>query len=226
MILLAFLCRAIYNGDMEKYDNYIWDFDGTLFESYKRMSLAFWKALQGYMAAQGKPFTVTQQEIRGKMKQSVGYAWRWYQQQYQLPESVMEEYRKLERYMKEEPFSPFPDTRPVLQALQDQGARHFVYTHRGPEAKEYLEQFDLHLFFQGMVTAADGFPPKPAPEALLYLMKSYQMDPEKTLMVGDRTIDIQAAHRAGIKGCLLDPEGEISGCVCEYHIQNLKELIV
>ncbi len=225
--MLAICTSARYNKVMEKYESYIWDFDGTLFESYKRMSLAFWKALQEHSAEQGKAIAVSQQEIRQKMKQSVGFAWHFYQVRYNLPDTVMKRYRDLEKTMTEEPFEPFPETKEVLSHLFHSGSRHFVYTHRGKEAENYLQSFDLAKYFTGLVTAADGFPAKPAPDALMYLIDSYHIRPEEALMIGDRIIDIQAAQNAGIAGCLLDPEDEIEveDDVGRYCIQNLRELI-
>ncbi|MCI8633432.1 MAG: HAD-IA family hydrolase [Lachnospiraceae bacterium] len=210
---------------MEKYESYIWDFDGTLFESYKRMSLAFCKAVQEYGAEQGKEISVSQQEIRQKMKCSVGVAWRYYQARYQLPESVIERYRDLEKNMPEEPFAPFPETKTVLSQLFHGGSRHFVYTHRGNETGCYLEKFGLANYFTGLITAADGFPAKPAPDALMYLIDRYQIKPEQALMIGDRIIDMQAAQNAGIAGCLFDPENEIENGIGGYRIQSLSQLI-
>lgn len=211
---------------MKKYESYIWDFDGTLFESYKRMSLAFWKALQNYANQQKTIIKVSQEEIRHHMKESVGHAWRYYRDTYHLPEQVIKEYQELEQYMEEEPFQPFPQTQEVLERLRQQGSRHFVYTHRGLDAVTYLKKFELEEFFTGMITGADDFPAKPAPDALLFLIRTYQMKPEEVIMIGDRRIDVQAAQNAGIDGCLFDPYHEIADCACTAHIQSLKELMV
>ena len=40
---------------------------------------------------------------------------------------------------------------------------------------------------------------KPAPDAVLYLMKAYNMDPETTVMVGDRECDLGSGRNAGIR---------------------------
>ena len=127
--------------------------------------------------------------------------------------------------MPEEPFAPYAETASVLRALKAEGARHFVYTHRGNETIEYLKRFGLLELFQRCITAADGFPPKPSPEALRYLIQTYHLTPAKSLMIGDRLIDMEAAVNAGIPGCLFDPENEISDVRDQHHIQNLNELI-
>lgn len=211
---------------MEKYENYIWDFDGTLFDSYKRMSLAFWKAMQRYAGRQEASIPVSREEVRKKMKISVGFAWEWYRKEYQLPDSVINEYRELERSMTEEPIRPFPEAQAVLKALNQAGARQFVYTHRGAETWDYLQQYDLSQYFIRCITREDGFPPKPAPDALLSLIHEYRLKPEQCLMIGDRRIDILAAQNAGISGCFVNSEPSIPETGYPYHIQNLNELIV
>ena len=50
------------------------------------------------------------------------------------------------------------------------------------------------------------FPAKPAPDALLNLMARRSLEPAQCLMLGDRSIDVEAARNAGIAGCLFDPE--------------------
>ena len=61
--------------------------------------------------------------------------------------------------------------------------------------------------FEGGVTSEDGFPPKPAPDAVLFLMQQYAIPPAAAVMVGDRLLDARAGLNAGIAGCLWDPEG-------------------
>ena len=57
-----------------------------------------------------------------------------------------------------------------------------------------------------IITGKDGFKRKPDPSAVLYLVKKYDLDREKTFYIGDRTLDIECAVNAGIKGILYLPE--------------------
>lgn len=100
-----------------------------------------------------------------------------------------------------------PRAREALEALAGQGARHFVYTHRGTTTAAVLQNLGLDGLFTEIVTSQNGFPRKPAPDAILYLMGKYGLDPAATFYVGDRTIDMDCARNAGIGGILFLPPG-------------------
>lgn len=41
---------------------------------------------------------------------------------------------------------------------------------------------------------------------MLYLVNKYNLKVEKSVMVGDRELDIAAGHNAGMSGILFDPD--------------------
>ena len=61
---------------------------------------------------------------------------------------------------------------------------------------EALSHMDLHGVFDGTRTA-DETVSKPHPRMLLELMREFGADPERTLMIGDTTHDLQLALNAG-----------------------------
>ena len=96
-----------------------------------------------------------------------------------------------------------PHARETLSALVRAGHRNFVYTHRGASCEAILRQTGLLPCFTEIVTALDGFPRKPAPDAIQYLMRKYALDAKFCYYVGDRSIDMEAAANAGIGSILL-----------------------
>lgn len=125
-----------------------------------------------------------------------------------------------------EKIRPMPNARETLSRLQDAGHRHFVYTHRGASCRAILEQCGLLPYFTEIVTALDGFPRKPAPDAILYLMKKYALSPAQCFYVGDRSLDMEAARSASIGGILLMVPGspaELTGYECHV-VWDLMEL--
>ncbi len=109
---------------------------------------------------------------------------------------------------------PMPHARETLAALSEGGARSFVYTHRGESSFTILENTGLAPYLTEVLTSRSGFPRKPEPDALLYLVEKYALDPAHTWYVGDRSLDIEAACRAGLRSILyLDPAapGEPTG---------------
>lgn len=77
---------------------------------------------------------------------------------------------------------------------------------------------------QTPVTRTDGFPDKPAPDALLAMMARNGVRPEEAAMVGDRDIDIDAGHNAGMSGILFDPDGFYPALRVEMRVSSMREL--
>ena len=98
---------------------------------------------------------------------------------------------------------PFPGVREILGGVVEMGGKNFLYTHRGGSAIAYLESFGMKDFFTGIVTSRDGFPDKPAPDAILKIIKDYSLNPAECVMIGDREIDGMAGKNAGIAGFLV-----------------------
>ncbi len=102
---------------------------------------------------------------------------------------------------------PMPHAAEALEALIRAGHRNFVYTHRGASCPAILERTGLAPYFTEVLTALSGFPRKPEPDAILYLMEKYALHPARSFYVGDRSLDVEAAENAGIGSILLlDPD--------------------
>lgn len=182
------------------YINLIWDFDGMLFDTYPRMASAFVKAL----ADMG--IEADYDEVMVHIKRSVGKAANVYSEKFGLDrQKLFDLYQFHEHAMPPETMAPYEGMCKLLEDAVASGRRHFLYTHRDDSALEALDRYGIRGLFSGGVTAMDHFPAKPAPDALLHIMKKYSLDPEGSVMLGDRDIDILAARNAGIAGCLFDP---------------------
>jgi phosphoglycolate phosphatase len=91
----------------------------------------------------------------------------------------------------------FQGVLPMLDALRGRGHKLAVATgksRRGLNAA--LAHADLHERFDSTRTA-DETEGKPHPKMLLELMEHLDVPPERTLMVGDTTHDLQLAQNAG-----------------------------
>lgn len=197
--------------------HYIWDFDGTLFDSYPHMAFSFQRALNDLGYSQ------TTDEILLHMKTSTSTCIRYYQEKYGLGEELREKYKYYEDNEIIVPIKPFPYVRDVLSKIVELGGKNYLYTHRDKKAMEYIRESNLDGFFHGAITSDDKFPLKPAPDAILYLMVKYNMDPNTVIMVGDRDIDILSGHNANISGCLFDPDNFFPHIEVEYRVKSMRE---
>ena len=181
---------------------YIWDLDGTLLDSYGVIvsSLLAAAAGFGWQEREEDVLRVAKREavsayIRRRTEGSgVSY------------EAFWTEYRRCcaER---NDGITLIPEARETLEALQEQGGRHFVYTHRGASSHPILRRLGILDFFEEVVTHENGFPGKPAPDGNLYLVRKYGLKPEETWYVGDRQLDVLSADNAGICSALYLEEG-------------------
>ena len=57
----------------------------------------------------------------------------------------------------------------------------------------------MESYFTEILTSQSDFARKPNPEAATYLLDKYQLDPEKTYYIGDRTLDVEFAQNSGIQ---------------------------
>ncbi|MDP1532405.1 MAG: HAD-IA family hydrolase [Rubrivivax sp.] len=91
----------------------------------------------------------------------------------------------------------FDGTLPMLQALKQRNHWLAVATGKGRRGlDDALAHSQLKGLFNGTRTA-DETASKPDPMMLLELMREFGVDPERTLMVGDTTHDLQLAANAG-----------------------------
>ena len=65
-----------------------------------------------------------------------------------------------------------------------------------------LDALDLRAFIDEVVGGDGPYPRKPDPASLLALGRGAGATPRRTLLVGDSAIDLETAHRAGVRCCL------------------------
>ena len=92
-----------------------------------------------------------------------------------------------------------PGAREVLAWADQAGIQQFVYTHKGDNAFTILRDLGLESYFTEILTSQSGFERKPSPQAANYLLDKYQLDPDNTYYIGDRTLDVEFAQNSGLQ---------------------------
>lgn len=186
---------------MKQVRHLFWDFDGTLFDSYPELSGSFMKGLKEL----GLEGLLNHEQLMKLMKRSIGFAAEWCAQKTGLTkEQIMAPYRVFHALPHADP--PYEGLEDCLKRLHAAGYHHYLYTHSHQSAIDQLKRENLWQYFDDAVIGSDGFPLKPAPDALLALMARNGLRPEACAMIGDRDIDVIAGHNAGMNGILFDPE--------------------
>ncbi|MCK9287725.1 MAG: HAD-IA family hydrolase [Sphaerochaetaceae bacterium] len=181
-----------------KHTDIAWDFDGTLFDSYPHMFLAFKRALNE------NGIYDSDDSILSHMLVSVRDAAVFYQNEQIDAPSLMKLYRTYGSPTDFNMVKPFDGMIDLLKKVVDHGMRNHLYTHRGTSSLEYFDYFGLKDLFCEMITAEDNYPLKPDPSALLHIINDNGIESQQLLMVGDRDIDCLAAKNAGAKSCFFN----------------------
>jgi HAD superfamily hydrolase (TIGR01549 family) len=216
----VFVVQLVLPGCGMGFRNLIWDFDGTLFDTYPEITRAFIDALKkdyGIEYDYNEAFSLA--------KASINFCIESLADEFNIDrEEFSENYKK--RYFGELTYEgkPFENVEEVLEYVSKMG-RNFLITHRGSESlNEFLIRNDFNKYFIEIVSADENFPLKPDPTSFNYIIDKYKLKKEETLGVGDRTLDIEAAQNAGIKSCFFDSGGSKIG-IATYNIHKMKDLL-
>ena len=173
---------------------FIWDLDGTLLDSYEAI-------LSGIEETFGQ-FSIPYDKEKVRefiLKYSVQDLLVQVAEERKLDVEVLNQVRAQSLAEKNAQVVLMPGARDVLAWAEESGIQQFVYTHKGDDALTILRDLGLESYFTEILTSQSGFARKPNPEAATYLLDKYQLDPEKTYYIGDRTLDVEFAQNSGIQ---------------------------
>lgn len=198
--------------------NLVWDFDGTLFDTYPHILRSFRRALTLLSLPE-------EENLDAMLYASIRSCERFYAEKYGIEKSLLDEvYQKEENGVDDADVLPFYGMKALLIECKTRGYRHFLYTHRSQTVYPYLDKFGFLSLFTDFITGEDPFPSKPAPDALLFLSKKHSLPAKETLMIGDRVIDVEAGLRAGMQALLFDPKNHLEKVTVYPKAVTIKDL--
>lgn len=173
---------------------FIWDLDGTLLDSYE----AILSGIEETFAQFAIPYD------KGKvrefiLKYSVQDLLVQVAEERKLDVEVLNQVRAQSLAEKNAQVVLMPGAREMLAWADQAGIQQFVYTHKGDNALTILRDLGLESYFTEILTSQSGFARKPSPEAANYLIDKYQLNPDNTYYIGDRTLDVEFAQNSGIQ---------------------------
>ena len=173
---------------------FIWDLDGTLLDSYEAI-------LSGIEETFGQ-FSIPydKEQVREFiLKFSVQDLLMQVAEERKIDVEVLNQVRAQSLAEKNAQVVLMPGAREVLAWAKETGIQQFVYTHKGDNAFTILRDLGLESHFTEILTSQSGFARKPSPEAAIYLLDKYQLNPDNTYYIGDRTLDVEFAQNSGIQ---------------------------
>ncbi|AZB42545.1 HAD family hydrolase [Bacillus sp. FJAT-42376] len=168
--------------------NILWDFDGTLFNTYPAFTETMYKLI--------KP-EVKKEHIFEQLKISFSHA----AETFGLTEEEISAFKQKEKALSPVLKPPFPYVEDVLK----RASKNVIMTHKPRnEVDVILRHYGWEHYFEEIVAGDDGFPRKPHPASYSYLHEKHYID----LAIGDRELDILPAKELGIRTCLFQNDSE------------------
>ena len=203
---------------MRKYDHFIFDFDGTLSDSYP----AFFKAARivvdkyGISISDEEIFNCLKWESVVKFFDKLGLGDR--------KDQAKQEFSAIKGELIRAEAAPLENAKELLDAICKAGGKCYIYSHSGSIVIDNCKKWGLDVYLTDYMLNSPRFPRKPATDALLALVDKHGLDISRCVMIGDRDIDVLAGRNAGMDGILLDDEGHYEGLEVTYRVGSLMEI--
>jgi phosphoglycolate phosphatase-like HAD superfamily hydrolase len=199
---------------------FIWDYDGTLFDTYPAITLTYQDLLKREYLIESN-----YNEILGWTNVSLNYCSENIANRFGLD---LKEFRsKFNEFYSAGPLieePPFPGAKEICEYLRTIGCQNYIITHRDQRSLlRSLENYGMEQLFNDIVSRDHKFPKKPDPAAFRFLIEKHRLHPMETIGVGDREIDIQASRSAGIKACYINFDG-LENSAADFNVKALLEI--
>ena len=182
--------------------NVLWDFDGTLFDTYPAL-------VSGFINISQQP--LDRDEVLKWLKIDSKTAFK----HFGIDESRRHEFQTIHNSFSKTESTPFEHLEEALSATET----NIIVTHRDKESTLYLlEKYHLKKYFKDIVSVEEqGFTRKPHSSSYKFVLKSYDID----LVVGDRELDLIPARELNIKTCAFQNRN----IEADFHIDSYADFI-
>ncbi len=202
-----------------RYKYLLWDFDGTLFDTYPPLIRAVARALAEVELSE--PDAV----ISDLLADTLSVCITTLADRHKLDPAAFEErvnYYWGQTTPQDNP--PFPGVILACQRVLAAGGRNYIITHRGRGSlMALLDWYRVGGLFADFLTRDDGYPRKPDPAAFNAMIERHKLRRDEVLVVGDRKLDVLAGQAAGVHTCLF-AEQPISDVSPDHTIASFDDL--
>jgi len=195
----------------------IWDLDGTIVDSY-RVIVDTVLALAAELGAPVKEADVRATVLKTSVSDYLHHLCETTKADFA---TVKKRYSAISRHQ-DGAIELMPYAYETFCALREMDVVNCIFTHRGESTAGLLSRLRIDGFFREALTSASGFPRKPQPQAIQYLMEKYDGDFSRSFYIGDRDIDARCAKNAGMRSVLL--QSPYVSFKADYSIPDLREV--
>ncbi len=212
---------------MKDYTYYLFDADGTLFDTTELICQCFIYSLDKY-ANMKKP--------KEELIKSIGMTLR---SQFELHlgplsdetyDDMQKEHMRFQLSIYKEHLKAFPGVKEGLETLKKQNKRLAIVTSRKINSLSiFLKETGIYDYFEIMITPDETEKHKPEPEPALKAMSLLDAVKAESVFIGDSIYDIQCGISAGIDTAFVTyskTKSDQLGAKPTYLISSLKDLCV
>jgi len=208
---------------MDKYQLYLFDYDGTLFDSLACSKWVFRTAYKqiGIELKEEDVLSLTREPITHSFKRLGAPAELWETFIFYIDKYVMSS----ESVDLTDIYDDTYDT--IIDLRMQEADLGIVTSNNVAHVREVLKKFDLQNdFFNVLVGVKEAPNPKPSPEPVLKALEmlGYKGDKKDVCYVGDSLNDCKSAVNAGVVPILLDRNDEYKDAPYK-RIKSLRELL-
>lgn len=176
----------------------IWDLDNTLIGSSKLLWSAFNMVSEKYTGTKMTPHEIVQ--LYGPPEDAVIEKIVGTQRKLQALEDFYTFYRMNHDFM----VNIFSQVFDLIGKLRQKGIKQSLFTSKGRRSADItLEKLYMKKLFDFIVCGDEIPRPKPYPDGVKKILSYFSFSPQDVVYFGDSPLDIQSAHRAGVKGALV-----------------------
>jgi phosphoglycolate phosphatase-like HAD superfamily hydrolase len=167
-----------------RFDYLLWDFDGTLFDTYPPLIDSIARALADSGISEPRD------SIDGLLSQTLALTLTTLADTHDLDRAELE--RQTYHYWRQVPieaYAPFPGVIDLCRRFIRAGGQHYIFTHRGLDTlMQMLNHQGVAELFARIMTRDDGYPRKPDPAGFNALIARYELPRDRVLTIGDRDL--------------------------------------
>lgn len=204
-----------FNGKM-KYRHFIWDFDGTLYDTYGEITYVILSVIEAMGLKEDHD------KIFYNLHLSLTHTLTMLANDHGIDlETLRKEFTAAEEVMNVEKAQPFSGTLKLLRACE---GYNFIVSNRGASVFRFLDSKDYRKYFTEIMYRDSGLSLKPSSATVDYLISKYGLSKKDILFIGDRDIDLLCAKNAGVDSCYFDSHDILNTVECRYYTKDLNGL--